>query len=315
MTCSDQCITEFFHDLSEALPAKWTRDIGPLRPAQVFYSIMTMAAEQTHGYRRVLDYLKRTTGEQLGWEFRPAASSLSEARRKLTPSDCRRAFHHIRSKCQALDAIPKVSYHGFRLVSGDMTKLALPAYDDLIEGFGCPRDARGREAKAPQANLTVFWDIGSNTPIDWRLRRCYSGENAAARDMFDQLGDNDLFIADRGYPSRQHFKILNDQGTKFLIRMTSGKSGAFKEVTAFTTDESAWDRTIWLHESNSRKGEPTIQIRLMKRRLDDGKIAVFATNLFNSREYRRRSLCDLYCYRWDLETAFAEMKVIKAATS
>lgn len=46
-----------------------------------------------------------------------------------------------------------------------------------------------------------------------------------------------------------------------------------------------------------------------KRRLDDGTVAVFATNLFGSKKYRRRALCDLYCYRWDLETAFAEMKV------
>lgn len=49
-------------------------------------------------------------------------------------------------------------------------------------------------------------------------------------------------------------------------------------------------------------------VRLMKRRLDNGNVAVFITNLLSSRQHRRRALCDLYCYRWDIETSFKEMK-------
>lgn len=154
-------------------------------------------------------------------------------------------------------------------------------------------------------HLPHIWDVSTNTPIDWRLEKVYASERFAAYDLAQSLGISDLLIADRGYPSRRMLKQLSDQGTAYLIRMPGGdKAGGFLEVRAFRNDGSAWDREIWLRETNVRKGDRTIRVRLMKRRLDNGDVAVFATNLFGSRTHRRKALCDLYCYRWDIETAY-----------
>lgn len=309
MDISHCSVANLFSHLTKILPSKWQRKRGCLGPVQVLYTIMSMAARASSSYHDILDCLKRELGEQLGWKDEPCASSLSEARRKLSKDQCLMAFHETRALCRGLDGMPKVQYKNYRILAVDMTRLALPAYQDVIQGFGCPKDNKGRTSPAPQATLTALWDISTNTPVDWCLERVYASERFACYDLAKSLGPNDLLIGDRGYPSRKLLKQISDQGAGYLLRMKGGKAGGFLEVREFQNDPSAWDREVWLRETNKRVGERTIRVRLMKRRLKDGSIAVFATNLYGSRTHHRRALCDLYCYRWDIETAFKEMKL------
>jgi Transposase DDE domain/Insertion element 4 transposase N-terminal len=295
---------------TEHFPSCWDRKRGTLGPAQVLYTIMTMSVSSTHGYHRVLDYLKRTLGEQLGWgEGRPLPSSLSEARRKLSPECCKEAFVAMRGRMSLTTAAPRVRYGTYRILAVDMTTLALPPYPDVVRAFSCPVDNRGKVAKAPKATLTTLWDVSTNTPVDWRLERCYASERYAAYDLFDQLGPNDVLIADRGHSSRRSFIDLQVQDAKYLIRMPTGKAGGFREVHAFAEDDTRWDEIILLHEDREREGDPTLPVRFIKKMLASGEMAVFATNFFSQSEHSRESLCALYCHRWDIETAFREMKV------
>lgn len=268
-----------------------------------------MATTVTHGYREVLEHLQRTIGERLGWIDTPCPSSLCESRRKLTPQQCKEAFTIIRSKTTVMSTNPKVRYKEYRLLAVDMTTLGLPPYKAVTDAFRSPKDSKQRSAKAPQATLTVLWDIGTNTPVDWRLEACYSSERFAAYDMIEQLGEYDLIFADRGYPSRKMFLDIDKRGAKYLIRMPLGKAGGFREVREFSLDNQQWDSEILLHDNRLRKGSPTIRVRLMKHRLPSGEIAVFATNLYSVTDHPSAALCALYCHRWDLETAFREMKV------
>ena len=75
-------------------------------------------------------------------------------------------------------------------------------------------------------------------------------------------------------------------------------------VWFFLNSAKDWDRTVTIDVY----GEP-LSIRLMKFTLPNKDIAVFASSLLNTKEHPRRTLCDLYCQRWDIETAFREMKV------
>jgi len=208
-----------------------------------------------------------------------------------------------------MTTIPKVRYEEYRLLAVDMTTLGLPPYKAVTEAFKNPKDSKKRSAKAPQATLTVLWDIGTNSPVDWRLEACYSSERFAAYDMIEQLGKHDLILADRGYPSRRMFLDIDKRGAKYLIRMPLGKAGGFREVREFSLDNMLWDTEILLHDNRLRKGDPTIRVRLIKHRLPTGEIAVFATNLLSVTDHPAAALCALYCHRWDLETAFREMKV------
>ena len=284
---------DLFAEFSRHLPSCWQRDRGTLRPAHVFYAIMSIAVTSTHGYRQVLDYLKRTVGERLGWVEAPYPSSFSDARRKLSPEQCKEVFSFMRQRASLLSVVPKVRYGGRRLLAVDMTTLALPAYASVKSAFSSPIDSKGKTAKAPQATLTVMWDVGTNTPFDWRLEACYSSERFAAYDMLGQLGSNDLLLADRGYPSRRMLHDIEQRGATYLIRLPLGKAGGFREARAFALDDSQWDSVVGIHEDRARTGEPTLQVRLMKFRLPSGEIAVFATNLRDEQTIHERhcALC------------------------
>jgi hypothetical protein len=51
---------------------------------QVLYTLMMVSTRQNHGYKLVIDELKRSVGYELGWEEAPTTSSFCEARRKLS---------------------------------------------------------------------------------------------------------------------------------------------------------------------------------------------------------------------------------------
>lgn len=300
---------DLFAEFSRHFPQFWQRDCGVLRPAHVLLILMTMATTTNHGYRQVLDYLKRTVGERLGWDVAPCPSSFCDARRKLTPDQCKEAFVAVRSRVSLMQTIPKVRYGAYRLLAVDMTTLALPPYASVRNAFKSPTDNQRRTAKAPQATLTVLWDIGTNTPYDWRLEPCYSSERFAAYSMVEELGQQDLLIADRGYPSRRMFLAVSQRKAAYLIRMPLGMRGGFREARIFALNEAQWDQQVLLHENRKRTGTPTLRVRLIKHRLPTGEIAVFATNLLDAAAHPPASLCALYCHRWNLETAFREMKV------
>ena len=311
MPSQQHCPLALYTAFTEHFPCRWDRDRGTLGPAQVLYTIMTMTVSCTHGYRGVLDYLKRTVGERLGWEDGcPHPSSFSEARRKLSPECCREAFVEMRRRSTLVAQVsPRVSYGAFRILAVDMTTLALPACPDVELSFANPVTAGGGRAKAPKATLTMLWDVSTNTPLEWRLERCYASERHAAYELFRQLGPQDLVIADRGHSSRRSFLDIQAQGAASLIRMPTGKAGGFREVREFALDPARSDEVIHLHEDRQRTGNPTLPVRLVKKQLASGDIAVFATNLLSHSEHPAAALCDLYCHRWDIETAFREMKV------
>lgn len=300
---------KIFAEFSRLLPPCWQRNRGNLRPAHVLYTIMVMTVTGTHGYRRVLDYLKRTVGEQLGWLKTPFPSSFSEARVKLTPNQCREAFHQVRLKSSLIKSTKPRSFAGHRLVAVDMTTIALPVSDAIFKEFQGPIDSKGKPSPAPQATLTTLWDVSSNTPLDWRLEKCYASERFAAYDMIQGLEPNDLLLADRGYPSRRMFLEIDNRSAKFLIRVPLGARGGFREIREFSLDQTRIDDEILLHEDRRRSGEPTLRIRVVKMSLTNGDVAVFATNLFDKEKYPYDFICGTYTHRWNLEVAFREMKV------
>jgi len=312
MDLSKLTCPKLFRLFQHALPDIWQRTRGTLRPAQVLYTIMTMTVSGTHGYRAVIDHLKRSVGGMLGWDDdtpAPFPSSSSDARRKLSPEKCYEAFQLIRKSCITKTLFPKVRYRDFRLVACDSTTLALPAYENIREAFGAPKNRIGGDGAGPKANLTVLWDVTANAPLDWRLERCYASERYAVHSMLDALESTDLLIGDRGFPSYRMLTDLTHRGIAYLIRLPTGTRGAFSAAHDFAEDDAAWDTEVLIHESHPARGEPTLPVRLIKRRLENGSIAVFATNLLSVTDHPAEGLADLYCYRWDIETAFREMKI------
>lgn len=299
--------TSIFSEFFSVLPRHWSRSCGLLGPCQVWLTLMTMSARGTKGYGRSLNEMKATMGRHFGWDGRrPTPSALSQARTKLTLERCDATFTQIAQQCTAARATPRVQFAGRRLVACDGTSLTLPVRQALRDHFGVPRCSHG-DCLAPQAALTVLFDVGAHQPIAFSLKRCRYPERQALLDLEHHLRPNDLLLADRGYPSRELFARLCAKKHDFLIRASAMHANSMAEFRSFLSSGKN-DDTIslpLLRAAQREAGAGATAVRVRVIRFRDNSVLV--TSL-DAAEATADDLRALYLDRWGIETAFGEMK-------
>ena len=300
--------TELFRRLPSLLPAHWQRRRGSLGPAQVLLSLMSMSVLGCKGYERTLQEMKRRMGEVLGWSTVPTGQALSQARRKLNPERCREVVSQVRALCTTARSEAALGYGGFRLMALDGTKVMLPAYQALRTHFGCPVQS----PRGPQASFTVIWDVGANQPVDWRVGPYRECERIHAQAMIATLGAGDLLLGDRNFSSRRILFALHERHADWLMCVRSAGPGTFAEVSAFVAAGLTDQQVLLVHRDHhgaARGDAPQIPVRLLRKELPDGSIAVFITSLVDSHRHPAAALIELYAARWRVETAFHELKI------
>lgn len=306
MEACDLSAASLYPTLASILGEKFRRKRGSLSPAAVFVTVMNMVTLGTKGYRQSLGEVKEHLGEYLGWDSTPSPSALSQARRKLSERMCDEVYWTVWNSCSHLGELQPHRYKGLNLHAIDMTTLNLPVSQELAEEFGIP-SSTGQKERVPKALLTMIMDVGRNMPTTWILEGYRGSERKASYELCRYLGEDDLLIGDRGYPSRRFFAQLADQGASFLVRLPTGKRGAFVEAREFKASNLR-EETVLLAREKGSDGDP-IEVRLIKQDLPDGEVAVLATNLLDSEFFSAEELGSLYCTRWRIETAFREMKI------
>jgi Transposase DDE domain len=300
--------TELFRRFSSLLPTHWQRRRGSLGPVRVLFSLMSMSVLGCNGYERTLQEMKRYMGEVLGWSHQPSGQALSQARRKLDPERCREVVSHVRTLCTTARSEAALGYDGFRLMALDGTKVILPAYQALRTHFGCPVQS----PRGPQASFTVLWDVGANQPVDWRVGPYRECERIHAQAMIATLGAGDLLLGDRNFSSRRIMFALHERGADWLMCVRSAGPGTFAEVNAFVA-AGLTDQQVLLvdkdHHGAARSDAPQVPVRLLRKDLPDGGIAVFITSFVDSKRHPAAALIELYAARWRVETAFRELKI------
>ena len=290
-----------FRDLFSYLPTYWGRRRGMLGPCQLWLTLMTMSVNGSKGYGRALNSMKTMMGQHFGWDHRPTPSALSQARKKLTPALCASTFAQVLARCGAARESPRVGFRGRRLVACDGTSLTLPVREAIRRHFGVPRCSHG-DCLAPQATLTVLFDVGAHQPLAFSLERCRYPERKALLEMERHLRPGDLLIADRGYPSRELFARLIAHRRDFLMRASATHVNSIAELRAFLASGRD-DAAITLRQSAT---SAILHLRAVRFRDD----SVLVTTL-DPGEATADDLRALYFDRWGIETAFGEMKGVR----
>lgn len=299
--------------LEEALPDKFTRQGRKLSPAKVMGLLCVMCTLGQKGYRRVIREMRTGLRRAFGWvldEDVPTPQAFGQARQALRPEICLQAFDAVDAACVASNRLSARGYAGLREVGIDGTRVPLPVDRRLIEHFGCPSNQEGT-SEAPMAGLVQLWDLGANRPIAFTLAKCDFSERAEALDLFRHLGPEDVLVGDRGYPSFEIFRALENRSTNFVLRCPVRFNSAIR--TFMAGDEA--DTTIHLPAPRHAEAEPDLRLRLIKVTLPSGKKEVLATNLWAEDGHAVEAISALYARRWRVETAFREMKVWHAVES
>lgn len=225
-----------------------------------------------------------------------SASSLCEARKKISY----KAFEYLLQKLQRTD----MTWKGHRLIGVDGTKLSLPDQQDFREKFGVAKGGCNAVGALPVALMVCAYDVLSGQPLGARLQACYSSERDALYSLCDDIGQNSVFLLDRGYCGPRTMFKISESGSFFVTRQRSSLNGKYKKFF----QSSKKDMLVEEAYKDESGLEQTIQVRLIKVKEANGHITLLATNLLCRNNYSYGSIVKLYLKRWGIETMYFRLK-------
>jgi len=222
--------------------------------------------------------------------------AFSKARTFLDPEIVRKSFvgtAEILSSCEDLEL-----YRGkYRLCAIDGSDLILDNADELLVYFG----GSGRNKDCATALACLCYDPLNNMILDGGLYRYGTSEREAAKKHFENVnglplisGIKNLYIFDRGYPSKELFAEMIDGKMCFLMRVRK------KFDTDF--DLSCRNEKVCFNHNGKQ-----YYVRVFKVRLDNGEEEILATNV-KEKHLRRKEIGELYFKRWKIEVKFDSLK-------
>jgi hypothetical protein len=188
-------------------------------------------------------------------------------------------------------------WRSFRVMAIDGSFIRLPSDQELINYYG----ALGHEGTAAMALASLLYDVENDIIVDAKLEPIQCNERSLAEkhlqtltamDDFNQ-GHRELIIFDRGYPSHEFVKLLEDKDVAYLMRM---QKGYIREEELGT----AIDRWVAL-------GKTGRQVRVVRIPLITGELETLITNL-SEKELEYEAFGELYHKRWGIETKYKELK-------
>jgi len=222
--------------------------------------------------------------------------AFSKARTYLDPEIVRTSFvgtAEILSSCDDLEL-----YRGkYRLCAIDGSNIVLDNADELLTHFG----GSGRNKDCATALASICYDPLNNMILDGGLYPYGTSEREAAGKHFNNVnalpllsGVKNLYIFDRGYPSKELFAEMIEGKICFLMRVRK------KFNTEF--DLSCRNEKVSF-EHNGKQ----YNVRVFKVTLDTGEEEILVTNL-KEKHLSRKEIGEVYFKRWKIEVKFDSLK-------
>ena len=222
--------------------------------------------------------------------------AFSKARTKLDPDILKRSFVLTAKTLSGCDDLEL--YRGrYRLCAIDGSDIILDNAKELLEHFG----GSGSKKDCATALASLCYDPLNNTVLDGGLYPYGTGEREAARKHFEAIealplprGVKNLYLNDRGYPSKELFAEMIDAGRCFLMRVRKNFNHGF--------DLSCRNEKVYFNHNGK-----LYYVRIFKVVLDSGEAEILATNL-KEKHLSRKEMAELYFKRWGIEIKFDSLK-------
>jgi hypothetical protein len=222
--------------------------------------------------------------------------SFSKARTNLDPDIVKSSFMITAQTLSGCDDLEL--YRGkYRLCAIDGSDIVLDNAKELLEHFG----GSGSKSDCVKALSSLCYDPLNNIILDGGLYPYGTSERDAARSHFENVnalplpsGAENLYIFDRGYPSKELFAEMIDGKMCFLMRVRK------KFNTEF--DTSCRNEKVYF-EHNGKQ----YYVRVFKVTLDSGEEEILVTNL-KAKHLSRKEAAELYFKRWGIEVKFDSLK-------
>jgi hypothetical protein len=280
--------------LEEACRAQ--RRVRDLPARVVVYLLLAGCLFSELGYSRVWGRL--TAGLEELAPAAPSAAALSQARRRLGPGPLRALFGLLRGPSPA-DA----RWRGLLVVAIDGTIMSAADSAANLAVYRKHRGGRNGGSGYPQLRLLALVSCGTRTVIDAVFRPVSCGETTCTPLLLPSLRAGMLLLADRNFAAGFLARQVAETKADFLVRVRTG-NGAPKLPVLRRLPDGSW---LSLFGGVSvRVIDAEITIATSAGRSRDGCRLI--TTLADAARYRPGDLVVLYHQRWEIETAYLELK-------
>ena len=267
-----------------------------LLPARVvMYLLLAGCLFAELGYQQV--WSKLTSGLSGLAVVAPSGSALRQARQRLGPQPVRALFDLLRGP--AATSAAQVRWRGLLLAVIDGTFLTVADSAANSSRYAKQRGNNGGSGY-PQLRLSALLSCGTRSVLDAVFDPVSVGELDQARHLARSLRPGMLLLADRNYAGAELITTLAATGAYLLIRCKSGRKLP----------------TLRRH----RDGSFSSVIGRLPIRVIDAQISITTTAGTHTGDYRlittllnpvthpAAELIRLYHQRWEIETAYLELK-------
>jgi hypothetical protein len=187
-------------------------------------------------------------------------------------------------------------WRGYLVMAIDSSHIALPRDAALREYYG----ATGHELSAATARASLLYDIENDIIVDAKIEPLTADERSLAKEHIEGLGElglelgdrKPLVIFDRGYPSKDFIKYLQDKEITYVMRVQRGFNTRIDKM-------GKGSRVIKLPDGN--------RTRAVVFQLKSGEREALITNVEEG-ELEAAVFPELYYKRWPIETKYNQMK-------
>ena len=286
-----------------------------LLPARVVvYYVLGLALFSSSSYEEVMRMLVAGHSWATGWSHDwsiPTKAALFQARKRLGPEPLQVLY----DKAVVPLADPQVAggfYRSWRLMSMDGLCLDVADTEANGERFGRPASSRGdgRGGAFPQVRVLGLAECGSHAIIDAAVGAYRHGEQTLAESVLRSLLPGMLLLADRGFFSYTLWDKARATGADLVWRI---KSNAVLPVEKRYSDGSFASR-IYPGTKARRNHTDGIDVRVVEYTLAPGDTDAdertyrLMTTITDPDAAPAAELAQLYTQRWEIETAFDELK-------
>jgi len=273
------------------------------------YFAMGMALHSEGSYEDVLALIS----DGLAWAHREEGSgrlankaAISHARDRLGAEPMALLFERVAEPLAETDT-PGCWLAGRRLVAIDGTCLDLadtPANDGH---FGRPGVMKGDRSAFPQARVVALAECGTHAMFEAVIGRYSTSENELSGQLLARLRPGMLCLADRGFYRFTAWQQASATGADLLWRVKDNLR--LEPVTALP--DGSWLADVFDSVADRRRQHPS-RVRVIEYTIEDGRDPTgpyrLLTTILDHREAPAAELAAAYAQRWEIETAFDELK-------
>lgn len=233
-------------------------------------------------------------------------SGISQARSRLGVEPIR-LLHDQTVRPLASRKTPGAWYRKWQTVSLDGSTLDVADTDENEAAFSRPKASRGKSGY-PKIRFVSLVENGTHVLFGSRMGAYGTQEITLAKEVFGHLGKGMLCLSDRNFFGYGLWKQAAGTGADLLWRLKSNNVRRKEEGLP----DGSYLSTIYPTEKAQRHKRDGIRVRVVEYRLegqpDAEPLYRLITTILDPKAAPAAELAALYHERWEIETAFDELK-------